>query len=65
MYYEINVALNGRHFFATDKRSITYSAKLKEVYEVFVEKFPPEEGYTIDVTYWETVGKGVDVNNLK
>lgn len=61
MYYEINVALNGKHFFATDKRSITNKWKLKEVYKVLIEKFPPEEGYDIIVSHIETVGRHVDM----
>ena len=61
MYYEINVALNGQHFFATDKRSITNKAKAEKVYKIFKEKFPAEDGYNIRVTYYETVGKFVDM----
>lgn len=61
MYYEINVALNGQHFFATDKRSITNQWALERVYKVLKEKFPVEEGFDITVTYYETVGKFVDM----
>ena len=61
MYYEINVALNGKHFFATAERSITNKWKLKEVYNILKEKFPQEEGYEISVTKYETVGKSVDM----
>ena len=61
MYYEINVAKDGRHFFATDKRSITNKNKLKEVYEVLKEKFPPEEGYDMIVSFVETIGKHIDM----
>ena len=61
MYYEINVSLNGRHFFATDKRSITTKRALKEVYTVFKEKFPHEEGYVILVSCMETKGKYLDM----
>lgn len=61
MYYEINVSLNGKHFFATDKRSITNERALKEVYKVFKEKFPIKEGYDILVSHYETVGKFVDM----
>ena len=61
MYYEINVALNGQHFFATDKRSITTKRDLKKVYSVLKEKFPLEEGYDILITHYETVGKYVDM----
>lgn len=63
MYYEINVALNGKHFFATAERSITNKWKLKEVYSTIKEKFPQEEGYDISVTLYETVGKSVDMES--
>lgn len=61
MYYEINVALNGQHFFATDKRSITNEIALKIVYRVLKEKFPPEEGYDIFVSRVETTGRYIDM----
>lgn len=60
MYYEINVSLNGKHFFATADRSIRDCGKLKEVYTVFVEKFPVSEGYSISVTEYQTVGKSIN-----
>lgn len=49
-YYEINVAKNGRHFFATHKRSLTTEWKMKEALEIFKKKFPESEGYQIIVT---------------
>lgn len=60
MYYEINVSLNGRHFFATSERSITDMPKLKAVYAVLMSKFPKSEGYEFIVTRWEKQG-----HNLK
>ena len=65
MYYEINVALNGQHFFATDKRSITNKIALKVVYKILKEKVPIEEGYDILVTQYDTVGKFVDKKNIE
>lgn len=65
MYYEINVALNGQHFFATDKRSITHRGALEKVYKVLKEKFPLEEGYDIVVSEYNTVGKFVDMNYME
>ena len=56
MYYEVNVSLNGQHFFATSERSIKESNKLDHVLKVFKEKFPESEGYKITVTYYETIG---------
>lgn len=64
MYYEINVALNGQHFFATDKRSITNKATMEKVYKVLKEKFPLAEGYDIIVSRCETVGKFIDMDYL-
>ena len=49
-YYEINVAKDGRHFFATHKRSLTTEWKMKEALAIFKEKFPESEGYRIMVT---------------
>lgn len=62
--YEINVSLHGQHFFATHERSIVSEQKLKEVYNVFKEKFPKTEGYEISVTYWTKNGKEIDMENL-
>ena len=64
MYYEINVALNGKHFFATDKRSIRHESELKRVYKVFQEKFPTEEGFDIIVSQYETSGTFVDMEKF-
>jgi hypothetical protein len=61
MYYEINLALNGRHLFATAKRSLTSPAELKKVCKIFVEKFPQSEGYNISITEYEEGGHGLDI----
>lgn len=63
--YEINVSLNGVHFFATHERSIVSERKLKEVYKVFKEKFPEAEGYEISVTYWTKSGREINMEKLK
>lgn len=64
MYYEINVSLNGTHFFATDKRSITCKVKLKKVLPVIKTKFPDNEGYEISVTEYPQIGYGLNVDKL-
>ena len=61
MYYEINISKNGRHFFATAERSITSLTQAEGMYMLFKEKFPESEGYKIDVTYWEKVGKSINI----
>lgn len=60
-HYEINVSLNGKHFFATDKRSGRSEAEKDRVLTVFKEKFPTSEGYMIDVTKWEIRGQQEEV----
>lgn len=62
--YEINVSLNGQHFFATHERSIVSERKLKEVYKVFKEKFPEKDGYEINVTYWTKNGREINMEEL-
>lgn len=64
MFYEINVAKNGVHFFATSERSITDKMKLEKVLKVFKEKFPESEGFSLSVTYWETRGQALDIESL-
>ena len=63
-YYEINVAKDGRHFFATAPRSLpdTRPGRMMEVLAVFREKFPESDGYEISVSRWEIVGHSVTVN---
>lgn len=58
-HYEINVSLNGRHFFATAPRSFVYAGdetKLEEARKVFADKFPESEGYKITVMLWQGSG---------
>lgn len=61
MYYEINVALNGTHFFATAERSATTSAEAVTLYDAICAAFPAEKGYQITVTKWDTCGSQIDM----
>jgi hypothetical protein len=56
MHYEINVAQNGRHLFATAPRSCTSVRQTEELTKLFASKFPEAEGYEVTCTKWETVG---------
>ena len=60
MYYEINVSKDGKHLFATDKRSIKYYWELEKVYRIFEQAFPKYEGYKITVIKWEEKGFEID-----
>jgi hypothetical protein len=63
-HYEINVAKDGHHLFATHERSLTSAHRTKEVYNKLVEAFPKNEGYSINITYWETVGEMIEPKKL-
>lgn len=64
MGYEINVSLNGKHFFATHERSIPNSLELMKIFKVFVEKFPESDGYKISVTRKECTYFSIDIEEL-
>lgn len=64
MYYEINVALNGQHFFATAKRSLTSKPVFLKAYRVIRAKFPESEGYGISATEYREVGTPVDTEAI-
>ena len=61
MYYEINVALNGVHFFATAERSCTTYETALKVYKELEKRFLASEGYELRLTVWETKGKEIKV----
>lgn len=65
MHYEINVSLNGKHFFATDPRSLTTREKAKQVYDQFMVRFPEKDGFNVTVTKWENRGQDITdaINN--
>ena len=64
MGYDINVSLNGKHFFATHERSITNIWKLQEILPIFMERFPESEGYKITVTAWQKTGKHMSIEEI-
>jgi hypothetical protein len=57
MHYEINVSLNGRHYFATHNRSIHDRATAERIYWDFVERFPKHQGFDITVAECQTTGR--------
>lgn len=59
MWYEINVSHNGKHFFATDKRSITSPSEAKVAWDIFKKKFPESQGYKLTMSRNETTGYDV------
>lgn len=63
-HYEVNVSLNGKHFFATAPRSIITMDDLRSVYGALKAAFPEEKGYQLRVTHWKGIGELVDVSTL-
>jgi hypothetical protein len=68
MYYEINVAKLGKdghyfHYFATAERSVTDIEKLKNLMKGFLLAFPKPE-FEISVIEYQTVGKGIDLEEI-
>lgn len=49
MYYEINVSLDGPHYFATAPRSAITRDKAKELFHDFQSLFPAEKGFEVRV----------------
>lgn len=56
MTYEINVSLNGVHYFATHPRSLITEREADAMFAAFCAKFPRDEGYHISCSVTETSG---------
>lgn len=63
MRYEINVAKNGKHFFATAERSITTIEQLRAVFKSLLPILREPE-YTVSVSCIETVGREMDITEI-
>lgn len=59
MHYEINVTLNGAHFFATHARSLSNEEQATRALKVFRDKFPDAEGYCVTVSLCQVTGRNV------
>ena len=49
--YEINVAKNGKHYFATHERSLTETKEAENALKDFKNRFPEAEGFLVTITY--------------
>ena len=59
-YYEINVSLNGRHFFATAPRSCVDKIGARNVAFELQKRFPSSEGFEVSCTYWQASGSKIN-----
>ena len=64
MYFEINVSLNGQHYFATAKRSLTNEIAARALYTVLCAKFPEPDGYRVSLTQWKESGVRLADTNI-
>lgn len=64
MYYIINVALNGKHLFATAEHSARDASEAARLFTLFIEKFPEVDGYDVTCTRWETAGQQIPYSDL-
>lgn len=60
MYYEINVSLNGKHYFATAERSLTDKETAVNMAIHFKFLFPEKDGYLVDLKSTEKTWKEVN-----
>lgn len=64
-HYEINVSLNGRHFFATDSRSAVDMEDAERLVFEFRKRFPVEQGFFVTCTHWRCGGQNIDFPEFK
>ena len=62
MNYEINVALYGQHFFATNARSLrgVYKERAIEMARTMAAKFPESEGFSVTLSVSRSSSQPVD-----
>lgn len=65
MYYEINVSLNGTHFFATAPRSLTTKEDARAVLAEFDKVFTEERGFVIMVEEFHLTGEYLNLDVLR
>ena len=49
--YEINVAKDGKHYFATHERSLWGTKEAENALKDFKNRFPEAEGFIVTITY--------------
>lgn len=64
MSFEINVALKGKHLFATHPRSMQSIFEVARVYKVIREKFPASQGFNISLTENPEIFYGADMKEV-
>ena len=60
MWYEINVSKDGKHYFATDERSIPTIKAAVEIRDRLKKALTEEEGFEFTITQWQKSGIELD-----
>jgi hypothetical protein len=55
MHYEINVSLNGKHYFGTHERSLLSEQDTRTLLRQFRESFPEARGFKVEAVKVEKV----------
>lgn len=61
MFYEINVSLNGHHYFATAERSLTSKEAAIKLAHQFKIAFPETGCYEVTLYSWTKTGKQIHI----
>lgn len=64
MGYEINIAKNGHHYFATADRSLNSPEKTLQVYDELKQIYTKEKGFEITISKWQTVGEYIEPEKM-
>ena len=61
IYYTISVSFKGSELFRTDESSLTNIDEAEELFDTFLLKFPPKQGYTVSLSRHEKTSELVNV----
>ena len=61
MNYTINIALEGKHFFATAPHSITDEQRALRMLRELKDRFPVVEGFEVELTSHETINQTIEL----
>jgi hypothetical protein len=57
MHYEINISKNGKHYFSTNERGLTWEDKAREVFFDLCRRFPKSEGFHVGMVFYPSRGE--------
>ena len=64
-HYEINVSINGVHFFATAPRSCVDDFEAARALREIRDRFPASDGFSVTISKWTGTGHELDDSEIK